>query len=84
MDSNIYNTDGLYHWGVRGMRWGIRRYQNKDGSLTPAGKKRYNAELEKVRERETACPETFDRYRTYLSDANALITMFLTFSITFS
>ena len=31
----------LYHHGILGMKWGIRRYQNKDGSLTPAGKKRY-------------------------------------------
>lgn len=31
----------LYHWGVKGMKWGVRRYQNKDGSLTPAGRKRY-------------------------------------------
>lgn len=31
----------LYHHGTKGMRWGIRRYQNKDGSLTPAGKKHY-------------------------------------------
>lgn len=30
----------LYHHGIKGMRWGIRRYQNPDGSLTPAGKKR--------------------------------------------
>jgi hypothetical protein len=30
----------LNHWGIKGMRWGIRRFQNKDGSLTPAGKKR--------------------------------------------
>lgn len=32
----------LYHWGIKGMRWGVRRYQNKDGSLTPAGRKRYS------------------------------------------
>lgn len=30
----------LYHHGVKGMKWGVRRYQNKDGSLTAAGKKR--------------------------------------------
>lgn len=32
----------LYHWGIKGMKWGVRRYQNKNGSLTPAGKKRYS------------------------------------------
>ena len=31
----------LYHYGVKGMKWGVRRYRNKDGSLTQNGKKRY-------------------------------------------
>ena len=47
--SNIYaillnrrfvNANELYHYGIKGMKWGIHRYQNPDGSFTPVGKKR--------------------------------------------
>ena len=33
----MHNNE-LYHHGIKGMKWGIRRYQNKDGSLTAKGK----------------------------------------------
>lgn len=35
----------LYHFGIKGQRWGVRRFQNPDGSLTPAGKARYGKSL---------------------------------------
>ena len=41
----INTSQSLYHHGVKGMRWGRRRYQNEDGSLTPAGREHYNIQL---------------------------------------
>lgn len=38
---NYTYTDELYHHGIKGQKWGIRRFQNEDGSLTPAGRDRY-------------------------------------------
>lgn len=47
----------LYHSGIKGQKWGIRRYQNEDGSLTEEGKKRYGT------------PET---YRAVAKEASSL------------
>ena len=42
MNTWTYTRQGeVYHHGIKGQKWGVRRFQNKDGSLTPAGKKRY-------------------------------------------
>ena len=42
---NYNNAEYLQHYGILGMRWGIRRFQDKSGRLTAAGKKRYGDDL---------------------------------------
>lgn len=49
---NYTHNDELQHWGIKGQKWGRRRYQNPDGSLTAEGKKRYNQEVEKLKAEE--------------------------------
>lgn len=61
----VCGSDEFYHWGIKGMKWGVRRYQNKDGTLTPAGKRRY-ADDPKARSAVEAAKEDLKDAKTKL------------------
>lgn len=53
-DTNPDTTDNLSHAGIKGMKWGVRRFQNSDGTLTEAGKKRYYQDTKDLSDKKKA------------------------------
>lgn len=62
--------DELRHHGIKGQKWGIRRFQNEDGSLTPAGEKRYNDQTphSDKKEKQYKIPKNKSLHRLKLED----------------
>ena len=50
----IDSSDGLAHHGIKGQRWGVRRFQNEDGSLTDKGRKHYEKKIEKLKRKQVS------------------------------
>lgn len=69
--SNFTYSDALYHHGIEGQKWHVRRFQNEDGSLTPAGKERYLSSNKKssktTREKQKATKALIDDAKSMIS-----------------
>ena len=68
-ESNGHSNE-LYHFGVKGMKWGVRRYQNADGTLTKAGSERYARDA-RERDYDEYDPTTSSYYKTSGLKVNA-------------
>ena len=67
--------NSLYHHGIKGQRWGVRRFQNKDGSLTTAGKSRqykHDAKQFKREYRRSKLRRLISSNKNYENSARAL------------
>ena len=74
MWSPTISSDELYHHGIRGQKWGVRHYQNPDGSYTPAGLARYGRGVKAAGKKLVTAPRnsyvstTTNKYRKNYGD----------------
>ena len=68
---NYYYQNDLYHHGIKGQKWGVRRFQNKDGSLTNAGRKRYSDEVNDLKTSMKSAEAKMKKAYSVYDDANS-------------
>ena len=67
----VISNDELYHHGIKGQKWGVRRFQNEDGSLTPAGEKRYYGNSNLIEQEKALKVSKQKRNEAYVRWSNA-------------
>lgn len=72
-DYIVYNGE-LYHHGILGQKWGVRRFQNKDGSLTAAGKKRAGEAASEGGRKMTALGKTYRKHHRLIGGVGSALT----------